>query len=897
MIARVGKRVPVRIARKHGTNTVLGRASLKTCLSAICLASPELLLDRSNDYIVYAVDPEESAPRSSTSSPQKATPSSAPVFVGKGFFSGGIAEPGDGTSYVTGYVRLETRTSSAFSSDEEETSSTEYLEIVLRMKEASHGGREQYQHRLRGIAAATVPSPQPPASAPTPTAAPDVPTKAQNAPVLSNGNEPRPSQPPIAAEPASSPSGQVLQVLQAMQAHQGTLSEGQQSHLMGLLGMVAGAMQSGALSTDTSTTQPPSRSSTSAPPRESKTAARASRPGLRDTRTDLPRICYNCGTTHATTWRILTLPSGVTINHPASERPPSDVVPLTWTPQYANQGPIQTHSEARWQACNPCGLYFAKYGVARPEYVRNFVARPTKEEKKRDMPHHTSKPSSKIKRENTAPTPGGRTGFARTLSAVANRDAERLHKRARQMHDENLPPASPALEASDMRDHAPSVTTPPMPKSPPKRRTPPRPSMLTSPSSTFGMSSSIMNSSPNTMLNALMSNSNVDFNKRSAHAVLSPHKNRAPFEALSSPVRRSPRKQPPGTVADVNPYATVMRTASSPVPKKNGPQESSRNSLTSPSDRTQILPTLNPFMGLDSLDDEADPFGCPPSPTEGRTSRVKPAPPKRDVRTPSRMPKDHGWTQSQSPTLGLSDPLRISESNSIKDLFCGQTHDDWMGEWHSSEPTTALTDVTNEKDASGAGTSAAAAPASTSPVTSLVKRTPRRPMPATVEDASSSHSGSPCATSPEMDDSLVDLIEDPYGLLSACGFGMMQPGEPGANGVGPVNAQSAGGFSADAFNNIEIHQAPSFAQQLDAFTQSGHLGVAAHMHTPQDVSALTTSMPEVRTFGHGNKPAASTDLETFLDDPTVQAMLSNANNASGGASAQPAPTSAPVLTS
>ena len=464
MISRVARRVPVRIARKQGSNSLLGRVSLKTCLNAICLASPELLLDKSNDYIVYAVDPEESAPRpvSTMSSPSKCD-MSLQVFVGKGFFSNGIAEPGDGTSYVTGQVRLESRNSSAFSSDEEDTPGTQVLEVVLRMKEASQRGREQYQSRMRGIASSSSSL-----HMPTPAPAPVSISESSLMPTAAAGvDEPDLHAVAIDSAPESSaptPTTQVLQVLHAMQAHQGSLSQEQKSHLMGLLGMVAGAVQSGALPAPKDTTQaisssdtPGDRQSWHSTPSPGPAAAtpscarnevrntRSSRPGLGDIRTELPRICYNCGTTQATTWRILTLPSGITINHPASERPPSDVVPLTWTSKHPNKGPIQSNCEARWQACNPCGLYFAKYGVARPEYVRNFVARPGKEDKKRDVAHPSppvqtkraerAERAERSKRAKGMPMmPSSRTGFTRTLSAVANREAERLQKQLSLIH-------------------------------------------------------------------------------------------------------------------------------------------------------------------------------------------------------------------------------------------------------------------------------------------------------------------------------------------------------------------------------------------------------------------------------------------------------------------------------
>jgi len=826
MIARTDRRVPVRVARQRGTNVLLGRVSLKLCLNAVCCASPELLLDKSNDYIVYAVDPEESPrPASVPTSPRRA--SGSQVFVGKGFFSGGLEEPGDGTSHVTGPVRTEARHSSAFSSDEEDAPGTDVLEIVLRLKEASQRGREQYQHRMRGMAsAALVPSPGAKAAEPS-----------------SSGS----SSPPVAAPVLASPpppnqaSTQVLQVLQAMQAHQGSLTSEQQTHLMGLLGMVAGAMQSGAIPTPNESATPPVHTTPKPSQSESK-SARAHRPGLRDTRTELPRICYNCGTRHATTWRILTLPAGVTIHHPASERPPSDAVPLTWTPQYGDQGPIETHSEARWQACNPCGLYFAKYGVARPDYVRNFVARPGKDEKKRDtqakaLPERPKRPKS------ATDTP--RSSLARTLSAVANRDAKRLQQR----RDENVPPAQSPPPV-------PSAGVPVPPHKSPRQAS--RPSAFTSPSAGFGISSAMMNSSPNTVLNTLMSETEMDFEDR--HAMTASPRRHGLSKPLSSPVRRSPRKQPPGTMADVNPYASAARSASSPMPKK-ARTEAGRDVLTSP---TRMLPPVNPFMGLGILDEEADVLGGPPSPSAGRTSRAKPAP-KREVRTPSRLPSGEAWQPSMSSptTLGLNEtlPLTLGENaQGMKELFADPAP--WMPVWDARQ------------DAVPAD---AEAPVPESTPRALTEPPVRQPRPATVEDASSTPSGSP-AGSPE-EESLVDLIEDPYGLLSACGLGVLPGavGEPG-DALAVNSGTEPSGFSADAFNGIELHSAPAFAQHLEAFTQSGGLGVAAHMGGSREAGVAALPGPHVKSFGHVAKPeTAGTDLEAFLDDPTVQAMLTNLN--------------------
>lgn len=838
MIARVGHRVPVRVARHKRNHQLLGRVALKACLNAICFASPELLVDKNTDYIVYAADPEEGShvPTPPMVSPRKSA-SATPIFVGKGFFSGGLDEPGEGTSYVTGHVRCEAQSSSAFSSDEEDGAGagSDVLEIVLRLKESTQRGREEYQTRIRGMA-----GPSTPTATSTPTPAP------------------------------STPSAQVLQVLQAMQAHQGSLSTEQQSHLMGLLGMVAGAVQSGALPA------PQEPASTQPTPSETKSTQRAARPGARDPRTELPRVCYNCGTTQASTWRIITLPAGVTVQHPAGERPPTDVVPLTWRRQDRGDGPIQTEHEARWQACNPCGLYYAKYGVSRPDYVRNFVARPSKDEtKKREAQSKpTTDRASKRGKPSAAHTP---RGLSRTLSAVAQRDAERVQQR-----NENRPPVSTSL---------PSWDAPGLAKSPARRTS--RPSAFTSPSTAFGVSTAMMNSSPHTVLQTLMNETDMDFEEREAGQATTPSKLRG--KIWSSPVRRSPRKQPPGTVANVNPYASMLRAASSPGPKKDGVREPLRDALTSPTTaRTTMMPPLNPFMGLGSMDDEHDTFGGgPPSPSAGRTSRAKPAP-KREIRTPSRMPKDQAWAQPGSPSLGLDEPLRLAlpDSASIKDLFAAPTTP-WMGDTWDADTTQP---PSTEAKTSTANASQA-----------LVPRPARRPLPATVEDATSSHSGSPADASSEADDSLVDLIEDPYGLLSACGLGVLSSAQ--GDGHEMVLQGQGGGFSVDAFNGIELHQAPSFAQHLEAFTRSGGLGVAAHMGaTPHDSTAVTTlpAAPQVHSIGHttpSTTPAAAAkptegegtqDLETFLDDPTVQAMLATLQNANAPETTTAVPTPAPA---
>lgn len=856
MIARVDRRVPVRIARQQGTNQYLGRVALKTCLSAICHASPELLLDKHTDYIVYAVDPQEapSTLSSSTTSPRRAH---APVFVGKGFFSGGLEEPGDGTSFVTGPIRAEPRHGSAFSSDEDDAShGTDMLEIVLRLKEASQRGREQYQTRLRSMAAATSRRETGSSGA----------TSADDRRAAPSAAATPPAAPSVPASPSKSrtPSQQVLQVLQAMQAHQGHLSAEQQTQLMGLLGLVAGAVQSGAL---------PAAKDDKTPPRPEP--KRSSRPGLRDTRTDLPRICYNCGTTSTATWRILTLPAGATVQYPASERPPTDAVPLTWTPQYGTQGPVQTHGEARWQACNPCGLYFAKYGVARPDYVRNFVARPGRDEKKR----------------GDAPAPAERGG-KRARAPSAGRTASSDESRPSSSHDGR----ALDVDASDkgVSMSALSIPSPRVPSSPSAQPwDKARPGAPASPAASLAG----LSSSPHTMLQTLMHETDPKWqDQRATNALFG--------VSPGWPVRRSPRKQPPGTVADVNPYATVQ-AASSPTTKKRRPVHALRDALTSPGPRRspRHAPSLTPLLGTGALDDDGDALGGgPPSPSAGRTSRARPAP-KRELRTPSRMPREQ-WAPPASPGLGVTEPWRLTmpAPPALKDLLPESTPPAWLAAWDSVAPPRADGASSGRRAVTPLSTSAAMSPRETearadagsagpaperrqSPPAAasqaLVARAPRKPLPATVEDAPSSPSNSP-GTSSDADDNLVDLIEDPYGLLAACGIGL-----PATGGDAGAQTVSTGGqgFSMDAFNGIELHNAPAFAQHLEAFTQSGGLGVAAHTgpmpgETARSASATPAALPGPHVCAFGSVPepvteAPTGDLDAFLDDPTVQAMLSN----------------------
>ncbi|GAA5919073.1 hypothetical protein JCM1841_003734 [Sporobolomyces salmonicolor] len=91
-----------------------GRVTLKTCLSAICISRPELVIDATKDFSVSAVDPYESShqrqPPPTSSSGAFASSSSRPgegghgLVEGKGMLSWTLAEKKEGTTMVCGRI-------------------------------------------------------------------------------------------------------------------------------------------------------------------------------------------------------------------------------------------------------------------------------------------------------------------------------------------------------------------------------------------------------------------------------------------------------------------------------------------------------------------------------------------------------------------------------------------------------------------------------------------------------------------------------------------------------------------------------------------------------------------------------------------------------------------------
>ncbi|GAA5922252.1 uncharacterized protein JCM15063_003236 [Sporobolomyces koalae] len=118
-IARLSAPVWVQVlaGRKSASESLdekaqFGRITLKTCLSAICISRPELVIDSTKDFSVSAVDPYESSHRrqasSSTAVASKSTDTTSEVVhglvEGKGMLSWTLAEKKEGTTMVCGKI-------------------------------------------------------------------------------------------------------------------------------------------------------------------------------------------------------------------------------------------------------------------------------------------------------------------------------------------------------------------------------------------------------------------------------------------------------------------------------------------------------------------------------------------------------------------------------------------------------------------------------------------------------------------------------------------------------------------------------------------------------------------------------------------------------------------------
>ncbi|KAJ1023112.1 hypothetical protein NDA16_003265 [Ustilago loliicola] len=204
MVARLGRPVPVEVIIPNmappsplgpsGSNyhqsppphqVRFGRVALKTCLGAVCMASPELLPDDKRDYIIYAVDPEEtlrasqlrspgssqghaSPTRSSSasassrqrndastsklsSSPSRPKDAPTSILVGKGFFNWALEEDGEGDTSVTGRVRSDGRRL-RYENGREYQEDINVLEVVIKLKESQARSKDKYFNLVRGLA-------------------------------------------------------------------------------------------------------------------------------------------------------------------------------------------------------------------------------------------------------------------------------------------------------------------------------------------------------------------------------------------------------------------------------------------------------------------------------------------------------------------------------------------------------------------------------------------------------------------------------------------------------------------------------------------------------------------------------------------------------------------------
>jgi hypothetical protein len=290
-----------------------------------------------------------------------------------------------------------------------------------------------------------------------------------------------------------------------------------------------------------------------------------------------------------------------------------------------------------------------------------------------------------------------------------------------------------------------------------------------------------------------------------------------------------------------------------------------------------------PFMGLDVAeaisgheeDDEDEAGGG--SPTLGRIRRMKDKSDRDSLSI-------HASPASGEGLLNFTEDW--TRSNSMRELFPtpSPVKQQWNmnspsnGLWHSPTSwaisTTTQVKVEEEQEKRGGQSNMALAELdSNQPQTQLIRR---KPLPATVEDAPSS-ANSASSSPMEEDDSLeegdelkggnlMDLFEDPYGLLAASGIGV-QGNQPG--------------LSMEDFESIELFKGVDFSQQLDFFTQMGSNGIAAHLAPSQgDSSTLKIegkgkARSEAVAIAPSSSNATTADFAALLKDPAMQAILAH----------------------
>lgn len=489
--------------------------------------------------------------------------------------------------------------------------------------------------------------------------------------------------------------------------------------------------------------------------------------------------------------------------------------------------------------------------------------------------------------------------------------------------------------------------------------------MLESPSRDvrFRVPSYLMNSSPGTMLDTLMSEADFDFEELGPLGPLqTPGTLLGNMRDAGTPLRlrRSPRKNPHGTISGQNPYASptakrgspsfgrerraqvpespsrrsvVASSSASPVTRsrtrsgqgvlhpalysssdgaENAHAKSSSNvtSPASPSEaagkaagkgkgkaasslqatgKTQLASkqaqveasaraaSRRRRADADDQDDDAPetqfvkgPYrsasregsaglpSCPASPSLGRANRklgrhlssVSAHSPQSGAATLARLDLPPSSPAFDPPTGRSSGSIEVDgwgRTPSMREIFPTPSDLDWPSDASPAPQGDAATapSVQPESDKQLV----------VKPSTAVVRR---RPLPATVEDGSSSVSGSSPAhsdDSPEGSTNMFDLLEDPYGILAASGFGIDADGAltsleipvPAQQQMTPTSSAAASGpapsISADKFNDVSLHPAQEFGAHLSEFNSSGGVGVAAHVAGTGTAAAVQIANP------------------------------------------------------
>lgn len=490
--------------------------------------------------------------------------------------------------------------------------------------------------------------------------------------------------------------------------------------------------------------------------------------------------------------------------------------------------------------------------------------------------------------------------------------------------------------------------------------------MLASPSRDvrFRVPSYLMNSSPGTMLDTLMSEADFDFEELGPLGPL-----QTPGTLLGSmargqqtpSLRRSPRKNPHGTISGQNPYASPtskrstspslgrdLRTGRSMVDANGSPgrrpaaSSSNNNSPVTRSRTRSGQDVLHPALFSSSDDpsngnDKSSNVTSPASPSEeagkvGRGGTCKTtsslhnvgksqiSSKKTQVEASARRggsadidaddedtgpeaqfvkgPYRKGTTSREgsaglpscpaSPSLGratrkltrnlstastqsmLQGPAKLAQldlppSSPVFDHPTGRSSstievDGWGRTPSMREIFPTPSDLDWPSDASPG---AAQSPVKmdkveskdlvVAPAQTVVVR--RRPLPATVEDGSSSVSGSsPALSDDSPEGNVFDLLEDPYGILAASGFGIDAdgtltsleiPSNPPASTSTTMTPTSAPApaISADNFTEIQLHQSKEFGNHLSDFNSSGGVGIAAHVADSGTAAAVQIANP------------------------------------------------------